>query len=145
MTAVTAVTAILATVCENHHNISTYISDGTKCHVWVLMSKKANQLTNTQVYNHFNSLDACKGVKYTGVNHADSTCNTDVWPQDTEKPVKTTWNSYPGKSQRIKTNQRRTDLIFSRSSMMECEALSMVVCWVPCEAGPYGAFHDLKY
>ncbi|KUJ12546.1 uncharacterized protein LY89DRAFT_738322 [Mollisia scopiformis] len=48
------------------------------------------------IYNYFNSLDKCAGIRYTGENQGPSTCNADVWPQDALKPVKTTWNSWPG-------------------------------------------------
>ncbi|KAG4438657.1 hypothetical protein IFR05_005838 [Cadophora sp. M221] len=67
-----------------------------KPHTKKFSSQNADNYAWMAIYNHFNSLDACKGVKYTGVNQADSTCNTDVWPQDTNKPVATAWGSYPG-------------------------------------------------
>ncbi|KAF8856237.1 hypothetical protein BDZ45DRAFT_745674 [Acephala macrosclerotiorum] len=64
-------------------------------------SRNADSYAWMAVYNFWNGVDKCQGVRYTGVNQAPSRCNTDVWPDTPDangklwpKLIKTQWNNY---------------------------------------------------
>ncbi|KIN00028.1 hypothetical protein OIDMADRAFT_55916 [Oidiodendron maius Zn] len=57
-------------------------------------SRNADSYAWMSVYNFYNSLDFCQGVKYTGKFESPQSCITDVWPNNVAKLVNNQWPSY---------------------------------------------------
>ncbi|CZR53615.1 uncharacterized protein PAC_03495 [Phialocephala subalpina] len=70
-------------------------------HTKSFSSRNADSYAWMAVYNFWNSVKECQGIKYTGTNQAAAGCNTDVWPSTPDvngrlypKLVKNQWNNY---------------------------------------------------
>ncbi|KAI9752611.1 MAG: hypothetical protein M4579_005559 [Chaenotheca gracillima] len=83
---------------RGYMEVTSYGTDGAgqganqRMHTKSFSSQNADSYAWMGVYQYFNSLNYCQGIKYTGQYALDC---TDVWPSSKDKWVKNDWNNYP--------------------------------------------------